>query len=222
MGEDKDVLEERNIYERLLIVQNELKAPKGQRNDFGKYNYRSAEDILNAVKPLNVKQELTLTITDNILLIGERYYVEATAKVTCGSESIEVKAYARESAVKKGMDESQITGSASSYARKYALNGLYLIDDTKDSDTNEQKQQIDRAKTISKAKQDKLISNFSRIAELRKKSINTVEASFLSMFEFGGEVKDLDDHIYLNVLKATEDNIKKIEKEMLTETAYQK
>lgn len=125
----------------LLNVQNELKAPKNQYNDFGKYKYRSAEDILEAVKPLLKKYDLTLTLSDSIIQRGERVYVEAMAHITNGEEAIYVTAYAREPEAKKGMDESQITGTASSYARKYALNGLFLIDDTKDADTNQYKEQ---------------------------------------------------------------------------------
>lgn len=126
------------IVDRLMSVQSELKAPKGQYNNFGKYKYRSCEDILEAVKPLLVKYGLALTITDEVVLIGERYYIKATAEVRDrDGESISNCAFARESFEKKGMDESQITGTASSYARKYALNGLFLIDDTKDADTDE-------------------------------------------------------------------------------------
>lgn len=125
---------ENNIYEALRHIQEELKAPKNQYNKFGNYNYRSCEDIFNAVKPLLVKYECTLTVSDRILLIGDRFYIEATAKITDGKESVENTAYAREEATKKGMDSSQVTGTASSYARKYALNGLFLIDDVKDSD----------------------------------------------------------------------------------------
>ncbi len=116
-------------------IQQELKAPKGQRNTFGNYNYRSCEDILLAVKPL--LGEATLIITDEIVLIGERYYVKATALLNKADGSIIASAigFAREALTKKGMDEAQITGAASSYARKYALNGLFAIDDTKDADT---------------------------------------------------------------------------------------
>lgn len=120
----------------LIRIQNELKAPKGQYNSFGKYSYRSCEDILEAVKPLLSSYDCILTLSDEITLVGERYYVKATAILMNGaSEKVEVTAYAREEADKKGMDGSQITGAASSYARKYALNGLFCIDDTKDSDT---------------------------------------------------------------------------------------
>lgn len=129
--------EKLNLTQRLLNAQSELKAPKGQYNSFGKYKYRSAEDILEAVKPINAKHGVLLTITDEPVLIGDWHYIKATATVTDGNESLVVTAYARESQTKKGMDDSQITGTASSYARKYALNGLYLIDDTKDADTDE-------------------------------------------------------------------------------------
>ncbi len=123
--------------DKLIAIQSELKAPKGQYNSFGKYKYRSAEDILEAVKPLCVKHNVLLTLTDSIELIGERYYVKATARVSDGTKAVEVTALAREDLDKKGMDGSQITGTASSYARKYALNGLFCIDDTKDADTDE-------------------------------------------------------------------------------------
>ena len=119
--------------EILNKIQKALKAPKGQRNTFGNYNYRSCEDILLAVKPL--LGEATLTISDRIVLIGDRYYVKATATLTHDKEEKSVTAYAREALNKKGMDEAQITGAASSYARKYSLNGLFAIDDTKDADT---------------------------------------------------------------------------------------
>lgn len=128
-----------SIYSKLVQVQNELKAPKGQYNSFGKYNYRNQEDILEAVKPLLLKHNLTLMIKDTIELIGERYYIKATCVLidTESGETLENTALARESEDKKGMDASQVTGSTSSYARKYALNGLFLIDDTKDADTDE-------------------------------------------------------------------------------------
>lgn len=122
---------------KLIKIQKELKAPKGQFNKFGNYKYRSCEDILEAVKPLCAEEGVQLTISDEIVMIGDRYYVKATATVTDGSESASVTAYAREEETKKGMDSSQITGATSSYARKYALNGLFCIDDTKDADTDE-------------------------------------------------------------------------------------
>ena len=126
-----------NLNARLIAVQAALKAPKGQYNKFGGYKYRSCEDILEAVKPLLADQGLTLTLTDEVLDIGGWHYVQATATVSNGSDSVSCRAYARESETKKGMDASQITGTASSYARKYALNGLFLIDDTKDADATQ-------------------------------------------------------------------------------------
>lgn len=122
----------------LLSIQSQLKAPKGQYNSFGKYKYRSAEDILEAVKPLLIENDCLMTITDDIVLVGDRYYIKATVTITnADGESVSNTAFARESETKTGMDASQITGTASSYARKYALNGLLLIDDTKDADTDE-------------------------------------------------------------------------------------
>ena len=121
----------------LINIQQKLKAPKGQRNTFGNYNYRSAEDILEAVKPLLAENNCVLTISDELVHLGERYYIKATATLESDTKRVFVSAYAREAESKKGMDESQVTGTASSYARKYALNGLFCIDDTKDADTDE-------------------------------------------------------------------------------------
>lgn len=126
-----------NVYEKLLMVQSELKVPKDQYNSFGKYAYRSAEDIVETAKPLCKTHDLLLTLSDTVELVGEKCYIKATAKIVDTAEPssvIEVSAYAREPVDKKGMDDSQITGAASSYARKYALNGLFAIDDTKDAD----------------------------------------------------------------------------------------
>lgn len=125
------------LLQKLAKVQLELKAPKSNYNKFGGFYYRSLEDILEAVKPLLDKHGLTLTISDEPVLIGDRFYIKATARISDGKETFEVTAYAREAAGKKGMDEAQVTGASSSYARKYCLNGLFLIDDTKDPDTDE-------------------------------------------------------------------------------------
>lgn len=125
-------MENKNILQE---IQSELKAPKGQRNNFGNYNYRSAEDILEAVKPLLKEHNCALVINDEVLEIGGRIYVKATAMIAFENQPFaSASAFAREAENKKGMDEAQITGSASSYARKYALNGLLAIDDTKDAD----------------------------------------------------------------------------------------
>ena len=123
------------FQQKIVAIQSMLKAPKGQYNSFGKYNYRSCEDILEGVKPLLSEQKLILTIEDSIEMIGDRYYVKATATLSDGTNSISTSAYAREPLEKKGADASQVTGATSSYARKYALNGLLAIDDTKDADT---------------------------------------------------------------------------------------
>ena len=141
---------------KLLEIQSELKAPKGQFNQFGKYKYRSCEDILELVKPLLKKHNCLLTISDEIVNIGERYYVKATARVgdldTKLQDSVSITAYAREAESKKGMDESQITGACSSYARKYALNGLFAIDDTEDADvTNKHGKDVPRVKEEKKS-----------------------------------------------------------------------
>lgn len=126
------------VYKKLLEIQTRLKAPKGQENTFGHYNYRSCEDILEAVKPLLKEQNCALVISDGIEHIGERYYICAEASLidTETGDKVSNKAYAREEETKKGMDGSQITGTSSSYARKYALNGLFAIDDAKDADTD--------------------------------------------------------------------------------------
>lgn len=132
-----------NIYGKLAAIQRELKAPKGQYNSFAKYNYRSCEDILEAVKPLCIKNNATLILNDTVREISGRFYIVATATLADQESDgvVEADAYAREPQDKKGMDDSQITGMASSYARKYALNGLFCIDDTKDADTDEAKRQ---------------------------------------------------------------------------------
>ncbi len=131
------------IHEKLSAIQSKLHAPKSQRNTFGQYNYRNCEDILEAVKPLLIEQKCTLSLSDSIEMIGSRFYVKAEATLSSTEEAappfvqIAVTAYAREEETKKGMDGAQITGAASSYARKYALNGLFCIDDTKDADSME-------------------------------------------------------------------------------------
>lgn len=163
---------ERTFLERVSLLITELKAPKGQYNKFGKYNYRSAEDILEAVKPLAKDHGLVPKLSDEPVMIGDWHYIKATASikdVKTGEEEI-ATAYAREPLAKKGMDESQITGTASSYARKYAMNGLYQIDDTKDADTDEYTEQVKQAtpKPITKSQQEALQKRSDEIAELAK------------------------------------------------------
>ena len=150
-----------NLTVRLATVQAQLHAPKGQRNDFSNFNYRSCEDILKAVKPL--LDGLLITITDDIKVFGDRFYVMATATITDGTESISTNGFAREQLTAKGKDESQITGSTSSYARKYALNGLLLIDDNKDADTrdntNAEQERKDAAATAKEEARQEALGN---------------------------------------------------------------
>jgi hypothetical protein len=148
------------IQETLARIQKELKAPKNQFNDFGKYKYRSLEDIMTAVKPL--LGTATLTFHDELVMAGNRYYVKATATLVEAKDSISITAYAREEETKKGMDASQITGTASSYARKYAANGLFLIDDTRDADSNTQTER----KTTTEPK--KAIKGGVSVSDLKK------------------------------------------------------
>lgn len=142
----------------LLKIQSELKAPKGQYNSFGNYKYRSCEDILESVKPLLSKYKCELTISDDIVTVSDRIYVKATATLIDGEKTHTVTAFARESLNKKGMDDSQITGTASSYARKYALNGLFLIDDTKDADTDEYHKKTEQQSNEQKSKSNEKIT----------------------------------------------------------------
>ena len=184
-----------NIYEKLMLIQNELKCPKDQFNSFGKYHYRSAESILEALKPLLVKHKATLIISDEIVLIGNRFYVKATARIfdSESGEYIETTAYAREAESKKGMDSAQVTGSTSSYARKYALNGLLAIDDNKDPDhlnkgqenqtranrgNPRQQRQRQKPMTLQEAKNIKLnFGDFNNISlgQLAKENIGAVK-----------------------------------------------
>lgn len=125
------------LQKKVTVLSANLKVPKSRFNSFGNYNYRSLEDIYEAVKPKLAKYSLILTLEDDIIAVGDRIYVKATATIRGEGDEIKVSAFAREAQVKKGMDDSQITGTASSYARKYALSGLFLLDDTKDADTDE-------------------------------------------------------------------------------------
>ena len=150
--------EKGNIYDKLEQVQQTLKAPKNQYNSFGKYHYRSCEDILEGLKEPLIKVHAVVTISDEIISVGDRIYVKATARFTDGTDSVENTAYAREELEKKGMDASQITGAASSYARKYALNGLFLIDDNKDADATNKGEEKPKTTTLNpkRAEQEKI------------------------------------------------------------------
>ena len=169
------------VYKKLIEVQKELKAPKNQRNSFGNYNYRSCEDILEALKPVLSEHGATVFISDKPVVKENLWsYIEATATFvdTESGDSVSVTAYAREAETKKGMDVSQITGSASSYARKYALNGLFLIDDTKDADSDEQHNQTYGAKqkTFSKDDVTALRLDLVKVATATKKDVNDLES----------------------------------------------
>lgn len=170
------------INEKLLAVQSELKCNKSQYNAFGKYYYRNAEDILEAVKPLLAKVKATITINDEIVNIANRVYVKATAKIIDieSGEVVETNAYAREPENKKGLDESQITGSTSSYARKYALNGLLLIDDTKDSDyapdSNSKPATAPKNKPLSKETQEEINRRIMEYTKLSKIPVSEITA----------------------------------------------
>ena len=170
------------IREKLLVVQTELNAPKNRMNKFGGYSYRSCEDILEALKPILKKVKAVIKLTDNIIMIGDRIYVNATAWFvdTESDETISADAFAREPAEKKGMDAAQVTGTASSYARKYALNGLLAIDDAKDPDTDEYKVEQDAkaekaAKTVAIKKKREEVDSTDLDAMISNEELKTLE-----------------------------------------------
>lgn len=162
----------KEIYKKLSEVQAELKAPKGQYNSFGKYNYRSCEDILEAVKPILKKHGLVLFLDDSLETQGDRYYIRANAHLVDieSGDDLSISAYAREAAQKKGMDDSQTTGCASSYARKYALNGLFCIDDTKDADTDEYRNVTNNTQSRSNSRNDGGKGNYTKATTQTAKS----------------------------------------------------
>ena len=181
------------IFAALMAVQAELKAPKNQHNSFGKYDYRSAEDIIEAVKPLLKENGLFLNMSDDIVLIGDRYYVKATVKVVdvVTGESVQTSALAREAAQKKGMDESQVTGTASSYARKYALNGLFAIDDNRDADTDEYARQTSQSAAGARSQRNAYPSKGSTNDELRSKAMHALSKEMQRVGASGEEVSAL-------------------------------
>ena len=193
-----------NVYEKLMTVQTKLRAPKGQYNSFGKYSYRSCEDILEALKPLLGEVGAIVNVTDEIKLIGDRYYVEATASFidTETGERMIAKASAREAEAKKGMDDSQVTGSVSSYARKYALNGLFAIDDNKDADsTNTHSKEIKPNMTpvgITEAQLKRLFAIGNK-AGIKKE---VVEGTVRKIFNC--EAKDMTKEQYDNICERLE------------------
>lgn len=160
----------KTLQQKLIEIQAELKAPKSQYNKFGGYNYRNCEDILEAVKPLCAKHEIVPLLSDEIVMIGDRFYIKATAKVTDGKDEIATTAFARESKDKKGMDESQITGSASSYARKYALNGLFCIDDTKDADFMDNSQNKKASPVAASKPKGKNVAGYDEFCKIAKEN----------------------------------------------------
>ena len=195
----------KNILMKLNKIQVELKAPKGQFNKFGNYNYRSCEDILEALKPLLEKYKAAINITDEIAVVGDRYYIRAIATLYDieSGESIDAMAFAREDESKKGQDLSQLTGSTSSYARKYALNGLLAIDDTKDSDTtnkhgkeeNKVDNKTENNKFISQAQQKRLFAIAKSNAELVKgviKKYGHESTSTITKQEYQGICDDIE------------------------------
>lgn len=166
----------KNILKKLFDIQQELKVPKNQRNTFGNFNFRNCEDIMEASKPICAKHNCLLTCTDELIQVGERYYVKAVATLfdVDGEESISTSACAREEEVKKGMDASQITGASSSYARKYALNGLLQLDDNKDADANEYKKQQEDRQTNKKPTAKKVDKPVEMITDEQVKLLHTL------------------------------------------------
>lgn len=196
----------KNILKKLVIIQSKLKAPKGQYNSFGKYNYRSCEDILENARPLANENNCVIVINDDIKEVAGRYYVEATATLfdADSGEEISAKAMAREPESKKGNDESQITGASSSYARKYALSALFALDDTKDADTMDNREPAN--KQTSKPMQDEKSKHLSSVlTKAKSKGIENSKISILikakynkssSKFLTAEEAKDLDVNFY--------------------------
>lgn len=173
-----------SLNEKLIEVQRSLEAPKDSYNKFGKYNYRSAEDIIEALKPILAELELLMTINDEIVKVDDRYYVKATVSVTDGNDQISVSAFAREQSNKKGMDQAQITGAASSYARKYALGGMFAIDDSKqDPDSKDNRSNKSKKKNDNnKRKSNKL----DAIREIYKQNQNKAIPEIMDFLQTSG------------------------------------
>ena len=198
-----------NVYEKLMTVQTKLRAPKGQYNQFGHYSYRSCEDILEALKPLLAEVGAIVNVSDEVKLIGNRFYVEATAMfLDCETgDSVVARASAREDETKKGMDLAQVTGSVSSYARKYALNGLFAIDDNKDSDaTNTHGKDIKPNMTPVSGLSEAQIKRLFAIGNKAGFKKDVVEATVKKMF--GCEPKDMTKDQYNTVCERLEKKVK--------------
>ena len=198
-----------NVYEKLMTVQTKLRAPKGQYNQFGHYSYRSCEDILEALKPLLAEVGAIVNVSDEVKLIGNRFYVEATAIfLDCETgDSVVARASAREDETKKGMDLAQVTGSVSSYARKYALNGLFAIDDNKDSDaTNTHNKDIKSNMTPVSGLSEAQLKRLFAIGNKAGFKKDVVEATVKKMF--GCEPKDMTKDQYNTVCERLEKKVK--------------
>lgn len=164
-----------SLIEKLVKAQTEIKAPKNQWNAFGKYKYRNAEDIQESAKPILADLGLALTLSDTVVQVGERYYVQSTASVSDGIGELRVTAFAREDENRKGMTESQVTGCASSYARKYALGGLFLLDDTKDDDSEQQTAQATPKPAVQKPTVTPQQKNLEALLRIEKQFAKTLQ-----------------------------------------------
>ncbi|HBE7941092.1 ERF family protein [Clostridioides difficile] len=200
---------ETNIYIKLVNIQNTLKAPKNQYNNFGKYNYRSCEDILEGLKPILKEEKALVILDDKVVQIGTRFYVEATATLIDAEtgEKVSAKALAREDETKKGMDLAQVTGSVSSYARKYALNGLFCIDDTKDSDATNKHGNEQKKKEVNESELNILYS----LGESIEKDKNRVDSEVYK--KFGKLAVDLTKQEYEKVLNGYKSILEKQKQE---------
>ena len=190
--------------EKLTAIQTELKVPKGQFNSFGKYNYRSCEDIMEAIKPVLKKHNCSLIITDDVVEISGRIYVKATVKFGDGENAITTTAFAREPEDKKGMDASQITGAASSYARKYALAGMFLLDDTKDADATSNGEEKKKPHVSEKITPPKRVG-LTKEAVMRRLSMCKSEETLKAIW---AETIDRDDQDIRDAFKARGEIIK--------------
>ncbi|HGM3529421.1 TPA: ERF family protein, partial [Clostridioides difficile] len=202
-------METNNVYIKLVNIQSTLKAPKSQFNSFGKYNYRSCEDILEGLKPILKEEKALVILDDNIVQIGNRFYVEATATLIDAEtgEKVSTKALAREDETKKGMDLAQVTGSVSSYARKYALNGLFCIDDTKDSDATNKHGNEQKKKEVNESELNTLYS----LGESIEKDKNRVDSEVYK--KFGKLAVDLTKQEYEKVLNGYKSILEKQKQE---------
>jgi len=211
----------KHIYESLLKIQSELKAPKNQRNNFGGYNYRSCEDILEAVKPLLEATGTVITVSDDIVVVCNRIYVRSTATLSDGEDVISSSAFAREPETKKGMDDSQITGSASSYARKYALNGLFCIDDTKDADATNT-HGVDTLKNEIKSEKAKATRELNKQVDAYNKSDEGLEERYKGIYAVVKKMKDINpygrDKILMEKVKGILDELYEAKKQVAYDT----